>query len=505
MFLGTFLQAIITVVFIYLILSLLASELQENVAAVFELRAKRLKASIQRMFGEDEGKNPLTQKFYEHPNIISLNQSRYSWLSMLESFLKKFPGISKSAYRVSVGPSYIDEGDASLFAETVISIIRENRKTPDHSAPTPLDKSPTLADSLKNFDLPADSAAYKMLLKVAEASISTGQNTDDWAEFKKNLQEQYREVQKRSSGVYKRNSKGLSLLIGFLIAGITNADTFNIVSSLSKSNQSYSDRLVGKLENSKTLLAKSDPKVNPTSNGLTAEQRTEISTIINDTGVLPLGWNYTEELEAQAKSDADKQKDELNKSRDSLIQVLEANKNACTLATKSDTSAAPSDPKSDNPKVDGQSGGNQVVKCSDGLNKSIGESSKTGSFNRGQLEKEFPDFKSFYDQFDKLDDAEKISDDFSRTYNNLLKKLRKNRNAALFPSSKENRSPNDWKSNIGTAFKRQGGFLMFLGWFISAIAISMGAPFWFDVLGRVMNVRNAGGIPKKSTPEKEKS
>ena len=33
------------------------------------------------------------------------------------------------------------------------------------------------------------------------------------------------------------------------------------------------------------------------------------------------------------------------------------------------------------------------------------------------------------------------------------------------------------------------------GWLIAGIAISMGAPFWFDVLGKVMNVRNSGGKP----------
>ncbi|MBD2626854.1 hypothetical protein [Trichormus variabilis] len=37
---------------------------------------------------------------------------------------------------------------------------------------------------------------------------------------------------------------------------------------------------------------------------------------------------------------------------------------------------------------------------------------------------------------------------------------------------------------------------MFLGWIISGFAIAMGAPFWFDLLGKVMNVRNAGKSPK---------
>jgi hypothetical protein len=35
---------------------------------------------------------------------------------------------------------------------------------------------------------------------------------------------------------------------------------------------------------------------------------------------------------------------------------------------------------------------------------------------------------------------------------------------------------------------------------VSGIAIAMGAPFWFDLLGKVMNVRNAG---KKSNQSHE--
>ena len=40
-----------------------------------------------------------------------------------------------------------------------------------------------------------------------------------------------------------------------------------------------------------------------------------------------------------------------------------------------------------------------------------------------------------------------------------------------------------------------------LGWIVTAIAISMGANFWFDLLGKVINVRNTGGKPAPSTTE----
>ncbi len=38
-----------------------------------------------------------------------------------------------------------------------------------------------------------------------------------------------------------------------------------------------------------------------------------------------------------------------------------------------------------------------------------------------------------------------------------------------------------------------------LGWILTAIAVSLGAPFWFDILNKFMNIRNAGKPPEKSS------
>jgi hypothetical protein len=39
---------------------------------------------------------------------------------------------------------------------------------------------------------------------------------------------------------------------------------------------------------------------------------------------------------------------------------------------------------------------------------------------------------------------------------------------------------------------------MIPGWIVSGFAIAMGAPFWFDILGKFMNVRNAGKRPQSA-------
>lgn len=53
-------------------------------------------------------------------------------------------------------------------------------------------------------------------------------------QFKKEVEVWFDRSMDRASGVYKRNAKGVAFLIGFIVAAIANADTFHIVSRLSK-------------------------------------------------------------------------------------------------------------------------------------------------------------------------------------------------------------------------------------------------------------------------------
>jgi len=49
-----------------------------------------------------------------------------------------------------------------------------------------------------------------------------------------------------------------------------------------------------------------------------------------------------------------------------------------------------------------------------------------------------------------------------------------------------------WASMWSTTIRNH-----FLGWLLTALALSLGAPFWFDVLGKVMTIRSAGAVPAK--------
>jgi hypothetical protein len=43
-----------------------------------------------------------------------------------------------------------------------------------------------------------------------------------------------------------------------------------------------------------------------------------------------------------------------------------------------------------------------------------------------------------------------------------------------------------------------GWFTKSVGWFVTALALSLGAPFWFDLLSKFVNIRGAGTKPKRA-------
>jgi hypothetical protein len=68
---------------------------------------------------------------------------------------------------------------------------------------------------------------------------------------------------------------------------------------------------------------------------------------------------------------------------------------------------------------------------------------------------------------------------------------------------KETGLPIGWRNPGGVqAYLIEHHIVAVLGWLLTALAASLGAPFWFDLLNKVANLRSAGPNPdeKKSTP-----
>ena len=58
--------------------------------------------------------------------------------------------------------------------------------------------------------------------------------------------------------------------------------------------------------------------------------------------------------------------------------------------------------------------------------------------------------------------------------------------------------PLGWKSDKNVPSGTTAWVTAIIGWLMTAFAVSLGAPFWFDMLQNVINLRNAGPKPKRA-------
>ena len=200
----------------------------------------------------------------------------------------------------------------------------------------------------------------------------------------------------RTSGVYKRNAKGVALIIGLLIAMFTNSDTFHIFSRVASD-----DSLRKVITDRASQIA---PKTDPTTPAGTNVIRRDLTDLKDQTQEvladipLPITWNPR-----------------------NLSQQL-----GCPYA----------------PKPDNLKNGDEKI---------------YSLLTRDQ-------------------------------WNDLYQ-------ACVGKTNTDNIAVPFQVAQMITA-KPMGFLRMLSGWWISGIAIAMGAPFWFDLLGKIVNVRNAGAKPK---------
>jgi len=209
------LDVVISLFFIYLILSLLASGLQEFIATVFEWRARHLKEAIQILLGDNEENDPsaiqaqeIANKLWNHSLILSLNQRKK------RKFLPP-----------SVGPSYIP---SKMFAATLLEILKTDY---DFNA------SETIDDILEsiNKNKKLDPELKRRIYSIALIAQRTARGSENGIKsLEKEIIIWFDQSMERASGVYNRNVKGFAVLIGLVVTLALNADTFHILEILNK-------------------------------------------------------------------------------------------------------------------------------------------------------------------------------------------------------------------------------------------------------------------------------
>ncbi|MBL4668141.1 MAG: hypothetical protein JKY30_02620 [Flavobacteriales bacterium] len=209
------LDVVISLVFIFLIYSLLASVLQEIIATALGLRARNLKHAIRRMLEDDDEGNTnsapsnLTQKAQQ------LFQKKKEGL--LEEFYRQ-PVIKylASGKRFSK-PSYMSESD---FSMAILEILKKNggKGVPN------IDKIKQALSNENNLINKETRAHLVSLLDDAQ---------NDLVKFRANLEDWFNNTMERAAGWYKKTIQFNLTIIGFVLAVIFNVNTIEIVKTLS--------------------------------------------------------------------------------------------------------------------------------------------------------------------------------------------------------------------------------------------------------------------------------
>jgi hypothetical protein len=278
---STAIDVVISLIFIFLLYSMLASIIQEIVTNILGLRSRILLKSIARMLDDGDRINgirrwdlanfiieflknagnfffpfagrAITKEFYNHPSIKYLSES--SWNDK---------------------PSYMRR---STFARTLIDMLKGTSIT--HTQ----DLAAVVRSALQaRNSMPQETRQHlNVLFENAGGDIE---------KFTSSLEEWFDEVQERASGWFKRQTQLILFLIGFAIAWAFNVDSISIARLLAKNDKMREQFVAFSLAQYKEAYASGSLSTDSTTvQSNLDEARKELRAAIDETGViLGLGW-----------------------------------------------------------------------------------------------------------------------------------------------------------------------------------------------------------------------
>ena len=282
------LDVAIGTMFVFLLLSLVCSAINEIIEAWLKRRASYLERGIREMLDDPAG-GGLTQAVYNHPLVSALFQGQYDPAK-----------ISGGEYeRNSNLPAYIPSRN---FALALMDVILPAQAAGGAGGVTPsgaTGATPAADPNLKvNTDAPpataAPGAANNPLTPLREAvGATTGGQArtallslidaagDDVAKARENIENWFNSTMDRVAGMYKRRAQWMILFLGLGVAIALNADTIYIVRALSNDST---------LRASLVAAAQEYAKQPPNADSKPEERLKENYNAIQSLG-LPIGWS----------------------------------------------------------------------------------------------------------------------------------------------------------------------------------------------------------------------
>ena len=476
MFNNVALNVFIGLVFIFLLYSLLATIVQEIIATKLAFRAKVLEKAIIRML--EDGKSTSGTSIQERlrafghlfgrPNLLK-NKSIAPWFYAhpLIKYLGEDNTYSKPAYL-----------SAQNFSKVIIDLLKGFGKIDTNEIQT-------VNDSISNetiYKLPIDLAAdrrnpaIKAIVHreggtLVNASDRVKINTDtalflkslwlesdaDLANFKLKLENWFDDTMERCSGWYKRYTQTVLFVVGLIIAVSFNVDTIAIHRVLSKDNhareqivqmavskqQQYGDIVKGLDSNKKSEPSSSGRDVSSSSYNETYRMLSEDANAAGS--ILGLGrpWNDSIKMCRDSMNDnfetrlADYKRDIT--AADSLKLISDSISN---VMSELDTSGK-----------EAKAASAILFRKLDSINKKL--TGQIALLDVASAKNEFRRMSRFAERCD------------------FIKSKTKGRLFVYAPNQNGN-----WET--------------LAGWLITALAICLGAPFWFDLLNKLISLRGSG-------------
>lgn len=507
-------EIVLGLTFVYLLLSLLCTAINEYISGMLNKRGRELFKAVDDMLESKE----VQDAFYSHPLITSLSPSHArirERVSKTEKWMygsrwiRRFTMWLRPTIRGQRLPSYLPARNFALALLNSTDYAAEKLGVPDAplatmgsppagSPPTgsPPDDGTLVAvtprSMVRLFDAllqesaadvsellrdPAvatllGSAAVPAQVRQALTDVSTGAELE-LQKLEDSVEVWFNNAMDRVSGAYKRYTQIALLLIGFVVATLLNADTIRIWQKLATDD---------KLRESvvQQAIAFNDAANKALQADSTGSDTTRVAPIVSDSN--------------QAAQPANDSTGNAPGGGNTPTGSGAPSSNATQLAatTPQDSSCSP---------VTGDSVFAAIGKVRDKQHLTCGEAMAVISFSRAQLDSMQLVLGWSSAELLAIGVAKEVPNDTTKRDTTRADSTKSRAGAGATAAAAQD-STN--RAAAGTHLRpsvpsNRGEWLAFLvklvGLILTAIAVSLGAPFWFDMLNKIINIRSAGRAP----------
>lgn len=267
MLLSDMLEVAIGLTFLFLLLSLMLTALQELIEQFWKKRANALLQGISEMLADPANESAgadAVRAIYQHPVVTSLYRGAFD------------PARTKDL------PSYIP---ARNFALALISQTLDGKLAPAPAAPGT--SVPSGFSATERLRLAAERIDNTLIRNAMLQAVALGQG--DIERTQKHLEDWYDSTMDRVSGWYKRHTQKLVFVIGLTVAVVLNVNALTVMDTLSE-NGALRRALA---DSAAAYLEETEGQAGPAAAGEPAQNVRDYRTRLTEISRLglPIGWS----------------------------------------------------------------------------------------------------------------------------------------------------------------------------------------------------------------------